>query len=306
MVTVYYRFGHCTIGMLRPEEMKSPQNLEKFRIPQPEMEESQDSQIMYQVDFREDLDGLRDRYMEKADRDGEAVIREDLQILRKDGGEFRFLNFKGSAECYAASVQENESSYRIFFAPWLAPQLDTDTIFLAPFALERQIIRTGGLILHSAFLNYGEEAILFSAPSGVGKSTQAGLWERYREAETVNGDRSLLLREQDGWYACGWPVCGSSHICKNERWKIHAIVMLEQARENCAETLKGMEAFRRIVPQITVNRWDKTMQEQVLDQIELLLQEVLICGFKCNISEEAVGCLEEYLDREAVQGHPVK
>ncbi|WP_370839368.1 hypothetical protein [Intestinibacter bartlettii] len=34
-----------------------------------------------------------------------------------------------------------------------------------------------------------DKGILFSAPSGTGKSTQADLWEKYENAEIINGDR---------------------------------------------------------------------------------------------------------------------
>ena len=60
----------------------------------------------------------------------------------------------------------------------------------------------------------------------LGKSTQAGLWERYRGAKIVNGDRALLRKINGSWAACGWPVCGSSDICLLGDTPIHAIIML--------------------------------------------------------------------------------
>ena len=51
----------------------------------------------------------------------------------------------------------------------------------------------GMLVLHSAYIvTSAGEAILFSGPSGVGKSTQAALWERCAGARVVNGDRALV------------------------------------------------------------------------------------------------------------------
>ena len=47
----------------------------------------------------------------------------------------------------------------------------------------------GMLVLHSAYIVTRQgEGILFSGPSGIGKSTQAALWQRYGAAQTVNGD----------------------------------------------------------------------------------------------------------------------
>ena len=157
------------------------------------------------------------------------------------------------------------------------------------------MIDDGALILHSAYMNYRGKAVLFSAPSETGKSTQANLWEKYRDTYTVNGDRSLLIRENDGWYAYGWPICGSSEICRNEVYPIQAIVMLKQAKENKAYPLKGFQAMREVMEQITINTWDREFQIRVMDQLEKLLNEIPVYRLECNISEEAVKCLEEVL-----------
>ena len=46
----------------------------------------------------------------------------------------------------------------------------------------------GMLVLHSAYIvTRTGEGILFSGPSGIGKSTQAALWERFAGARTING-----------------------------------------------------------------------------------------------------------------------
>ena len=138
-------------------------------------------------------------------------------------------------------------------------------------------------------------AVLFSAPSETGKSTQAGLWEKYRGTWTVNGDRSLLIREEDGWYANGWPVCGSSEICNNKSYPVRAIVMLSQAKENRISRLKGLEALRKVMEQITINAWNSEFQIQAMDELEILLKEVPVYHLECDISEDAVRCLEDVL-----------
>ena len=157
------------------------------------------------------------------------------------------------------------------------------------------MIDTEAMIFHSAYMNYQNSAVLFSAPSETGKSTQANLWEKYRGTYTVNGDRSLLIREKDGWYAYGWPICGTSEICRNEVYPVRAIVMLKQAKENKAYPLKGFQAMREVMEQITVNSWDTEFQIKVMDQLEILLSEVPVYRLECDMSENAVKCLEELI-----------
>ena len=42
--------------------------------------------------------------------------------------------------------------------------------------LSRILLHQGGLILHASYIIWNDRGILFTAPSGTGKSTQAGLW----------------------------------------------------------------------------------------------------------------------------------
>lgn len=139
------------------------------------------------------------------------------------------------------------------------------------------------------------EAILFSAPSETGKSTQAALWEQYRGARVVNGDRSLLMRENGKRYAHGWPICGSSEICHNEGYPIRAIVMLYQAKENVIRKLKGAEAVKKVVSQMMINTWNKEFVIVAMDLVQQLVTEVPVYELGCNISEDAVKCLESVL-----------
>ena len=65
-------------------------------------------------------------------------------------------------------------------------------------ALEKVLIAHESIILHASYVNYNGKAILFTAPSGTGKSTQAALWEEYKGAEIVNGDRVIIQSDHPG------------------------------------------------------------------------------------------------------------
>ena len=45
------------------------------------------------------------------------------------------------------------------------------------------------ILLHGAFVDYGERGLVFTGPSGIGKTTQAELWQQYAGARIVNGDK---------------------------------------------------------------------------------------------------------------------
>ena len=47
--------------------------------------------------------------------------------------------------------------------------------------------------------------------------------------------------------------------------------------------------------QITINAWNSEFQMQAMDELECLLQEIPIYHLECDISEDAVRCLETVL-----------
>ena len=178
-----------------------------------------------------------------------------------------------------------------------------DTAFTGLLALERRVLPLGGLVLHCAFADWEGEALLFSGPSGIGKSTQAGLWQKYRGARILNGDRALLLPGPEGWTAGGWPVCGSSEICFNQRRKLRAIVLPTQETENFARRLRPAAAFAALYGQVTVNRWNPTACAQAADLLEQLCRSVPVWRLGCTISQNAVDCLAAALAEEGGARH---
>lgn len=225
-----------------------------------------------------------------------TLSRPDFQIFRNEGLETRYLGIRGVPGWHACYREESGNSARVFLKPDIQ-HLDVDSMFVSLLALERRMNDRDGLILHCAYLAYQGGAILFSAPSGTGKSTQAGLWEQYRGGTTVNGDRCLLQRIDGQWHARGWPVCGSSGICLNRDTPVRAIVMLSQGKSDAAKRLKLRNGFLQIYPQLTVNSWNRRAQQRAMDLLEQIVTEVPILHLSCTISENAVKALEKSLPK---------
>lgn len=236
----------------------------------------------------------------------EAILarRPDLTVYGTDIRETRLIGIKGKGQSkpYALYHELSDMGAKIFLAVEAVADLRFDPVFTSLFALERQMIRRDSLILHCAYIKYHGKSILFSAPSETGKSTQAGLWERYRGSETVNGDRALLRKIDGHWTACGWPVCGTSEICHLENIPIHAVVMLRQGKENHVERLSPVQAFAQLYSQITVNQWNRDFVQRTVELIEDLVAHVPVWQLTCDISENAVQCLETVLFPEDISG----
>lgn len=153
------------------------------------------------------------------------------------------------------------------------------------------------VILHSSFLAYKGKAILFTAPSGTGKSTQAELWRVHRPgAEIVNGDRCVLSCDGEQPYAHGIPLCGTSGITKNRSMPVRAIIVLRQGAENRIRRLGAREAFTMLFSECSVALWSREDTGTVTDLLTGIISSVPVYLYTCRPDASAVDDLEAALD----------
>lgn len=283
-----YQFGHTIIEIHLPEEMMIPANMGKFQVQAEQVDK------VYYLEFAENLVQFVQNFQEK-NSDIKSIMRKNMQILVAKDKECRLVRFESALSPYAVCVEEGPDLTRVWVNREVEQMMQYDTVFSSVLGLEKVVLRKEQLILHSAYMCRDGKAVLFSAPSETGKSTQANLWEKYRGTRTINGDRSLLVKEADGWYAHGWAICGSSEICHNEAYPIQTIVMLHQAKENEIQRLGVLDAVKKLMSQITINMWNSEFQMQALDLIQDIVMNVPVYELGCNISEDAVKCLEQVL-----------
>lgn len=173
--------------------------------------------------------------------------------------------------------------------------LRSERALLNHLSLEALFLNKEAFVLHSSFIKYQENGLLFFAPSGTGKSTQADLWRQYAGAEIINGDRSLIRYECAKWTAYGLPFSGTSDYCKNDSAPIKGIIYLTQASENKLENLSPATAIRKLYSEITVNSWNTKFIEKIFSLLEILVKDVPIYSFACTKSKTAVTYLKNQL-----------
>ena len=131
----------------------------------------------------------------------------------------------------------------------------------------------GMLVLHSAYIvTSAGEAILFSGPSGVGKSTQAALWERCAGARVVNGDRALVdvgKKTANGVF----------------------YVLLGQGSENRVFVPSPQAAFAGVLSQCAYYEWDARSAEQMTECVARLVSDVPVLRMDCLPNATAVEAL---------------
>ena len=282
-----FKIGDFLFRLVCSPEVLPPENFLKFA-----WEEGADQETAPEYTY----------YIEVTDHlpqpEGKVLARRpDLLVFQGETGESRLIGVKGTEGYYACYQEVASDKARVLLARDRIQGLHIDPVFTSLLALERRLIARDSLILHCAYMVYQGEAILFSAPSETGKTTQANLWEKYRGSRTVNGDRALLGKRKGRWTAQGWPVCGTSEVCQNEEFPIRAVVMLSQAKENQAQQLPPGRAFPLLYSQITVNKWNMKDHLHAIDLIQELAEGVPVFHLGCTISEKAVDCLEKALKK---------
>lgn len=186
-----------------------------------------------------------------------------------------------------------------YFNPKLKEEIPLDAVrFFSCAGMHSKLLQKKALVFHSSYIAWNGKAILFAGPSGVGKSSQAKLWEQHAKAEIINGDRTLLRKKDNLWMAYGYPCCGSSSICINRTLPIAAIVILEQGSENRIEVLENREKICAILTGSENYRWNIKEIESICEIAEELVKEILIIKLICRKDEDAVLTLRKWMEED--------
>lgn len=155
-----------------------------------------------------------------------------------------------------------------------------------------------GLMLHSSLIDSDGKGIMFVGPSGIGKTTQAELWMKYRDAVIINGDMALIREEEEGFTGYGCPWHGSSSYCENRQVPLYGIIVLEQALDNTVKRLSGVTLIERMMNNIFLPHWYPKGVEAAMETVDHLLTQVPVYLMKCRPDEDAVKMVEGVLFTE--------
>lgn len=157
-------------------------------------------------------------------------------------------------------------------------------------AIANKLVDYNGIVMHGACIKYLDYGLLFSAPSGTGKSTHIRLWKQYfkDQVDIINGDKPILRFFDDEIRIYGTPYSGKENWHKNQSAKLKAICLLKQGKENQIKKLEPKEAMVAIFAQMYIAKKDEATAIKTIMMLDQLLQKIPIYELTCNISYEAV------------------
>lgn len=178
--------------------------------------------------------------------------------------------FTSTKEYFKDYLTENPAGYSVTVTPEMLPfeqaELDKEAdelglrrrVFTDPFlertAIQRQVaaiaLQNGTVLLHGSTVVLDGKAYLFTAKTGVGKSTHTRLWlEAFPGAYILNDDRAFLRLAQPV-AAYGSPWSGKHGIHRNEKAVLAGICILERGKENEIRRISPKEALPEILAQM--------------------------------------------------------
>ncbi len=156
-------------------------------------------------------------------------------------------------------------------------------------AFANRLAYLGGVVLHGSSIAFEGKGVVFSAPSGTGKSTHTSLWaKRYGEKVTVvNDDKPAIRFVGEQPYIYGTPWSGKTDKNHNISVPLQAVVFVERASQNRIRRLSPTEALLRINNETVRPFYDAGQGIRVLDCTQKLIQTIPMYLLGCTISEDA-------------------
>ena len=212
----------------------------------------------------------------------------------EDGVLHCFYKSHDSKDAYYAKRTVDGKDITLIINEEYEDMIRADVIF-SLVGIEEIVAESNGCVLHSSFIEKDGEAILFTGPCSIGKSTQANLWKENADAVIINGDKTFIFEKDGVFYASGSPFSGSSKDCLNKILPLKAIIGLEQAGQNHAKKLVSAEAFYKLYKNCYPVLYSRDLTAKLIDFVEKLSQNVPVFDYSCLADESAVRYLENKL-----------
>ncbi len=224
--------------------------------------------------------------MKKYNIAGVNVTVENPQELLLERGKPYESDFSGEGDIYI-NISEKAVNSRMKEHP----ELDYNQwdYMLSGGSFYTKLLDLGGMLLHASAVVVNNEAYLFSASSGTGKSTHTGLWLKHfgENAYILNDDKPALKLENGIFYAYGTPFSGKYDISVPKGVPVKGIAFIVRAEENKITKLPSLSAITKIFEQ-TVRDLEGYNMEKLLNLLDVLIRTVPVYQLECNMTDDAV------------------
>lgn len=154
------------------------------------------------------------------------------------------------------------------------------------------------IAVHSASIIYDNKAYVFSASSGVGKTTHTNFWKSLYDIEILDGDVAALYKENNTVYAYGLPWCGTSNLFQNKKVPLGGIFFLQQSCHNAVHSLSLFEAILRLSARCFTPTWTAELADKNICIAEAIAEKTLCAIVSCLPNEEAAKTVKNFIEQK--------
>lgn len=182
-----------------------------------------------------------------------------------------FERMHSAEEEYAASFSEGYLETLAVYRKIAERMLEYDTI-----------------LFHGSCIAVDGMAYIFTAKSGTGKSTHTRFWREYfgNRAVMVNDDKPLIRMTEKGAIVYGTPWNGKHRLGENIFAPLHALCVLERAKENHIEKISKKEAYTMLLQQ-TYRPASALGMHKLLLLVDKLASYTSFYRLGCNLDPDA-------------------
>ena len=151
-------------------------------------------------------------------------------------------------------------------------------------------------LMHGAAVAVDGAAYLFTAPSGVGKTTHTRFWlQKYPDAFMVNGDKPIIRFIDNQAFVCGTPWAGKEGLNRNVKLPLKAVCTLFRGKENKVSRVGWGDVFPLIIGQV-YRPSDQIKLNKTLQLIKKLGESTRFYTLSCNLDPDAARVAKEGID----------
>lgn len=152
-----------------------------------------------------------------------------------------------------------------------------------------EICAFDAIVFHGSVVLLDERAYLFTAKSGVGKTTHSKLWLSHfgKRVKILNGDKPVIRIMNGKVSVSGTPWRGKEGYGIPGVKELSGIAFLERATENSAEPINPDAVLIKFATQAYIPKKDVQSGKKALALLNRVLCSVPLISLKCNMREEA-------------------
>lgn len=124
---------------------------------------------------------------------------------------------------------------------------------LGTLIFQYALISKNSFYIHGSGVNYNKQGLIFTGKSGFGKTTISDIFLN-EGMSVVNDDRLIIKKTTDSYMMFNSPL---KNVTEPKQSRINHIFSIYHSKKNIVEKISGIEAFRKVVPNIIQHNVDK-------------------------------------------------